>query len=65
MTTKRPASRMTKFLAFWTALDVAMAKRGLPAPSFEQATDWFGLELSPDDVADAIATARVAQEASL
>jgi hypothetical protein len=31
-----------------------MAKRGLPPFTFEQATDWFGLEVTPDEVADII-----------
>ena len=52
--TQQPLSRMTRLLAFWTAADAVMKKRGLPPLTFEAATDWFGLEVTPEEAADII-----------
>jgi hypothetical protein len=60
---------MTKLLAFWTAADAVMAKRGLPPLTFEAARDWFECELEPEAVgelleAHAVVPAPTAAEAS-
>ena len=55
---------MTRFRIFWDAADAALARQGLPLLDYEQARQWFDLEYEPADIAEAIALALVAKEAS-
>ena len=64
MIAPHPFSSMTRFRIFWDAADAALARRGLPLLDYEQARQWFDLEYEPADIAEAIALALVAKEAS-